>query len=160
MTTRIQSYIQQFAQIFNGSPWLDESFSKKLNNLSEKKIFTQFPNNNHSVAEVVSHIIVWRMEIIRRLDENSSKRRLTEESLDNWKDLQVLQQIGWQQLYADLSQSQQQLTKLLQDKDDTFLDEQLGETEFNKEYFVAGILHHDLYHLGQIGLILKWSKAE
>ncbi len=39
-----------------------------------------------------------------------------------------------------------------------FLDGQLGETEFNKEYFVAGLLHHDLYHLGQIGLILKWAK--
>lgn len=159
MTTRIQSYIEQFNQIFDGNPWLDETFSKKLNNLPDKEAFNPSPDNNHSVAEVVSHIIVWRREIIRRLKENSSERLLTEESADNWKNLQVLQQIGWPKLYEDLKQSQQQLIELLENKNDAFLDEQLGETAFNKEYFVAGILHHDLYHLGQIGLILKWSKA-
>ena len=89
---------------------------------------------------------------------NSSERLLTEESIDNWKNLRELQQTGWQQLYADFNQSQDELINFLQGKDDNFLDGQLGETEFNKEYFVAGLLHHDLYHLGQIGLILKWSK--
>ena len=160
MTTRIQSYIEQFSQIFGGDPWLNESFGKKLNDLSDKEVFTQSPGNNHSVADVVSHVTVWRDEIIRRLKYNSSERLLTEESTDNWKKPEVLRQAGWQKLYADFIESQQQLMKLLEDTNDTFLDEQLGETEFKKEYFVAGILHHDLYHLGQTGLILKWSKVK
>lgn len=158
MKARIRSYIEQFSQIFEGNPWLDESYSKKLNNLSDEQVFTQSPYHNHSVAEVVSHIIVWRKEIIRRLTHNSSQRLLTGESDDNWKGLAQLQQIGWQQLYADLKHSQQQLIDLLENIDDSFLDEQLGETEFNKEYFVAGLLHHDLYHLGQVGLIVKMGK--
>ena len=160
MRTRIHSYKEQFTQVFDGEPWLDESFQKKLNNLKDKEVFTHSPDNNHSVAQVVSHIVVWRREVIRRLNDNSSERLLTEESTDNWKNSLVLREAGWQQLYADLRQSQQQLMKLLEDKDDDFLDEQLGDTTFKKEYFLAGILHHDLYHLGQIGLILKWSKAE
>lgn len=102
----------------------------------------------------------WRKEIVRRLVNNSSQRELTEESPGNWKPLAELQQSGWQQLYADFKQSQQHLMNLLEGKDDRFLDEQLGKTEFNKEYFVAGLLHHDLYHLGQIGLILKWIKQK
>lgn len=158
MTSRIQTYINQFNQVFNGNPWLDESFSKKLDNLSEAQAFTPSPGNNHSVAEVVSHLTEWRKEIIRRLIDNSSERRLTDESPDNWKTITQLQQTGWQQLYDDFKQSEQQLLKLLESNDDDFLDRQLGETEFNKEYFVAGLLHHDLYHLGQIGLILKWAK--
>ena len=160
MRTRVQSYIKQFTQIFDGDPWLDESFHKKLNNLSDEEAFTQSPDNNHSVADVVSHVIVWRNEIIRRLNHNSSQRLLTEESTDNWRKPEALRQAGWQQLYSNFEESQQQLMKLLEDKHDDFLDEQLGETEFNKEYFLAGILHHDLYHLGQIGLILKWSKVK
>lgn len=158
MHTRIQSYIQQFNQIFNGEPWLGESFGKKLNEISEKQAFTKSPDNNHSVADIVSHVTVWRKEIIRRLIYNSSERLLTEESIANWKNPEELQQAGWQQLYIDLKQSQEQIIQLLENKDDSFLESQLAETEFNKEYFLAGILHHDIYHLGQIGLILKWAK--
>ncbi len=155
---RIKSYINQFSLVFNGNPWLDESFAKKLDGLSEAEAFTQSPGHNHSIAEVVSHLIEWRKEIIRRLVDNLSDRRLTDESPDNWKPLAQLREESWQKLYSDLKQSQQQLINLLEGKDDIFLDEQLGDTGFNREYFVAGLLHHDIYHLGQIGLILKWAK--
>jgi len=158
MNPRIQSYIIQFSQLFDGAPWLDETFSKKLDGLTDAEAFVPSPGNNHSVAEVVSHVIEWRNEIIRRLSEDSAERRLTEDIGNNWMPLDQLQQIGWQQLYADLKESQQRLISLLESKDDNFLDEPLADTEFNKEYFVAGILHHDVYHLGQIGLILKWVK--
>jgi uncharacterized damage-inducible protein DinB len=158
MLSKMQSYIEQFNQIFNGNPWLDETFSKKLDNLSEQQAFIQSPGNNHSVAEVVSHIIVWRKEVLRRLTQNTAERLLTEESADNWKPLYVLQPDGWQQLYSDFKQSQQELFHFLESRDDNFLAEQIGETELNKEYFVAGLLHHDIYHLGQIGLILKWAR--
>lgn len=158
MTSRIQAFKNQFIEIFDGNPWLDETFFKKLNNLSETQAFAQAPGNNHSVAEVVSHIIEWRKEIIRRLTDNSSERMLTGESPDDWKPVGQLQQIGWQQLYADFTKSQQQLLNLLQGKDDNFLDSPNGESGFNNEYLVAGLLHHDLYHLGQIGLILKWAR--
>ena len=156
--SRIESYINQFNQLFNGDPWLDETFAKKLDSLTSEQAFIQAPGNNHSVAEVVSHVIEWRKEVIRRLAENSSERRLTGESGENWKSLEQLQRIGWQQLYSNLKQTQQELVNLLETKGDHFLDEQLADTEFDKEYFLAGILHHDLYHLGQIGLILKWAK--
>ena len=76
ITACINSYTQQFSQVFNGNPWLDESFSKKLDDLSEVEAFTQSPNHNHSVAEVVSHITEWRKEILRRLADNSPERML------------------------------------------------------------------------------------
>lgn len=155
MKSRIQSYKEQFRYLFDGNPWLDETFSKKLDNLSEQQVFKQSPGHNHSAAEVVSHITEWRKEIIRRLKYNSSERLLTEQSAHNWRDLQQLQQAGWHQLYTDLKQSQHEVIDLLENKDDNFLDELPGDSEFNKEYFLAGLLHHDMYHLGQIGLILK-----
>lgn len=158
MSLCIDSYKQQFSQVFNGNPWLDETFSKKLDDLTELQAFTQAPGSNHSVAEVVSHIIEWRKEIIRRLIHNSSERMLTDKSPKDWIPLEQLRKKGWRLLYADFKKSQQQLMSLLESKDDNFLHEQLSDTGLTKEYFVAGLLHHDLYHLGQIGLILKWAR--
>lgn len=65
MKTRIQSYIEQFTQLYDGDPWLDETFNKKLDDLDEEQAFTKAPGNNHSVAEVVSHLIEWRKEYMR-----------------------------------------------------------------------------------------------
>ena len=84
MRSRIYSYLEQFNQVFNGNPWLDESFSKKLDDLSDEQVFSQSPGHNHSVAEVVSHITEWRKEIIRRLNYNSPERILTVENKNNW----------------------------------------------------------------------------
>jgi len=157
MNTQIKSYIQQFSDVFNGNPWLDETFAKKLDSLTAQQAFTAAPDNNHTVAEVVSHIIIWREELLCRLANNSSKRLLTEEG-DDWKPLQALQQTGWPQLFSAFKQSQQQLISFLESRDDDFLRQPHADTRWNNEYFVAGLLHHDLYHLGQIGLILKWAR--
>ncbi len=158
MNKRIKSYIEQFSQLFNGTPWLDETFSKKLDNLTEEQVFQQAPNNNHSVAEVMSHLIVWRKEILRRLIHNSSSSSLTDQSFENWLPLNQLKQTGWQSLKNSFNETQQQLIQFLESKEDNFLDQKLADTEYNMEYYVAGLVHHDAYHLGQIGLILKWVK--
>src|ERR1044071_8698680 len=107
MSDCIESYIIQFKQLLNGTPWLDETFSKKLDNLSENEAFTRAPDNNHSVAEVVWHLTAWRNEYIRRLSENSPDRMLNDDSPDNWKNHEFLTQYGWQQIYADFKHSHQ-----------------------------------------------------
>lgn len=157
MNTQIKSYIHQFNDVYNGSPWLDETFAKKLDSLTAEQAFTQAPDNNHSVAEVVSHIIIWRNELLRRLAANSSERGLTEDG-DDWKSLQELQQTGLEQLYTAFKKSQQRLIGFLEALDDEFLRRQHADTIWDNEYFIAGLLHHDLYHLGQVGLILKWAR--
>jgi uncharacterized damage-inducible protein DinB len=158
MKSRIVSYVNQLNGLYNGDTWLEESFSKKLNSLSDEKAFSPSPGHNHSVAEVVSHIIEWRKELVRKLKYNSSERCLTLESDKNWIALKLLKQMGWHHLYTELENTQREIIDLLQQKDDDFLDEPLGDTKFSKEYYVTGLLHHDLYHLGQIGLILKFQK--
>jgi uncharacterized damage-inducible protein DinB len=120
MNTRIQSYVHQFNEIFAGSPWIDETFSGKLDGLTEEQVFTQAPGNNHSVAEIVSHIVVWRNEITRRLANNVSDTLLTDESPENWLPLHELKRTGWQELYHLLHRSQKELIALLEDKDDAF----------------------------------------
>jgi uncharacterized damage-inducible protein DinB len=158
MNKRIQSYIDQFNQIFNGDPWLDETFRKKVGDLTDAQVFVKSPNENHSVAEVISHLIVWRREYLRRLADDSPERMLGDESPHNWKPVDALKKEGWQTLYEDFRNTQRELIELLQDKDDSFLDELLAGTDHIKEYYLAGLLHHDVYHLGQVGLILKWVK--
>jgi hypothetical protein len=65
-----------------------------------------------------------------------------------------LQQKGWRNLLADFKQSQESLIALLNARNDDFL-----RTEYQEgaafDYAVEGIIHHDIYHLGQIGLVIS-----
>jgi len=136
MKSRISSYREQFNQIFSGVSWLDESFSKKLDNLSDVQVFSKSPCHNHSIAEVVSHITEWRKEIVRRLNRNSSERMLTIESANNWVSLQQLKETGWPQLYADLKESQQEINNLLENKDERFLGRNLVKSTVLPDYCI------------------------
>lgn len=53
MKSRISFHGEQFNQIFNGDSWLDESFSKKLDDLSDVNVFSELLGHNYSVAEMV-----------------------------------------------------------------------------------------------------------
>ena len=46
-------------------------------------------------------------------------------------------------------------TSLSNQNDDYLLLKYAPETEHNNMYLIEGCLHHDIYHLGQIGLTIK-----
>ena len=159
-TQAVKSYKQQFEQLFDGSPWLDETFEKKLAGVSEHDLFESPHPEVHSAAQVVSHVVEWRKEVIRRLEENVSDRQLTMKSPENWKSTDELKAMGWNALYDDLKKVQHRIVALLKEKSDSYLRQKQGASTFDNEYFIAGLLQHDAYHLGQIGLILKMVRLE
>ena len=79
----IKDLIDQFIEIQNGTPWLDETFDKKLLKINDKNAFTRPLPDVHSVAEILSHLLVWRFEILSRLEGND--RILWADSAENWK---------------------------------------------------------------------------
>ena len=150
----IKDLIDQFIEIQNGTPWLDETFDKKLLKINDKNAFTRPLPDVHSVAEILSHLLVWRFEILSRLEGND--RILWADSAENWKSNEELEKNGWEDLIRRFEQSQDKLIGFLQSKEDTFLENAYKDKNF--KYLVEGLLHHDLYHLGQIGLVNKMLK--
>ncbi|WKN43403.1 DinB family protein [Tunicatimonas pelagia] len=153
--TYTNALANQFEAIYEGEPWLDETFAKKLNGLTETQAFTRPSSNLRSVAEIISHLIAWRNDVLHRLQGNP--RQVSMESSTNWPDREELQSVGWRTLKLQLAENQESLLALLRANDDEFLnqvDEHSSENE-TFGYLIEGLLHHDCYHLGQIGLIIK-----
>ncbi|MEM9672820.1 MAG: DinB family protein [Bacteroidota bacterium] len=151
---RINALIDQFEALYQGEPWLDETFVKKLENLDESRAFTRPMPNVHSVGEIISHLVAWRNDIVHRLQGNP--RQLFMESPDNWTTNQELQSEGWKALKERFATNQQALIALLRERDDSFLNQVDEHSSTNEtfEYLLEGLVHHDCYHLGQIGLII------
>lgn len=149
----IQNFIQQLKDVQDGNSWLDENFSKKLDKITEENAFIRPIPEIHSIAELVAHILIWRLEGIKKLQ--GKKSEITSHSPENWRNNQVLKEIGWKKLKNDLFKSQQEVIDLIKDKSDNFLIENDYVPGYSYKYLLDGWVHHDIYHLGQIGVTIK-----
>lgn len=150
--TLVNNFIRQLKEIEEGSPWFDQSLKQKLEDLAESTVFVKPLPAVHSVAEHVSHMLQWRKECILRF--NGSRTELMN-SPEDWKDNDQLKKIGWPELKSSLYNSTQSMIQLIAGKDDSYLDTVFQDTDYNYKYLIEGIILHDIYHLGQIGVTLK-----
>lgn len=157
MNLLINNFIKQLQETQNGSGWIGENFDKKLNKITAKTAFLQPINSIHSVAEIISHLTIWRQEAILKI--NTGKGSITDDLEANWFKNEQLKKIGWQQLLINYTNSFNEFIELLKTKNHSFLQENYYDTDYKGNYpyqfLIEGILQHDLYHLGQIGLVLK-----
>lgn len=155
--TLINNFIRQINELENGSLWFDQSLRDKLDNLTDSIAFEKPLPEVHSIAEHVSHMLEWRKECIVRF--NDGKNELMH-SPDDWKDNLQLKKIGWIRLKQDLFDSSKSMIELINGKDDSYLDTKFQDTEYTYKYLIEGIIHHDVYHLGQIGVVLKLIQSK
>ena len=148
----INNFIRQINELENGSLWFDQSLRDKLDTITDSVAFEKPLPSVHSVAEHVSHMLEWRKECILRF--SGGKNELMH-SPEDWKDNSQLKIIGWPQLKQALFESSKSMIKLIEGKDDAYLDTRFQDTEYTFKYLIEGIIHHDIYHLGQIGVVLK-----
>lgn len=148
----IKNIIRQLNEIQDGSLWFDQCFKEKINSLSDTEALTRPLPQIHSVAEHVSHILEWRKECMRRY---KGQRTDLMNSQEDWKDNTALSKIGWTNLKNLFYESTVTLINAMENKDDIYLETRFLDTEYNFHYLIEGIIQHDIYHLGQIGVTIK-----
>ena len=94
----------------------------------------------------------------------TGKGSKTDDCEENWLNNDKLKVIGWDRIKSSYNKTQSDLIELLKSKKGDFLTEEYYDTDF-KGYFtynwlLNGILQHDAYHLGQIGIIIKYLKMK
>ena len=154
----IENILRQLEEVQNGKLWIGSTFSSKLKNVNENLFFTRPIKDLHSIAEIISHLTLWRNETILKI--RTGKGSKTDDCEENWLSNDRLEPLGWEYLKSAYDKSLTELIDLLKSKDDKFLDEEYYDTDFKNYYkysfVINGMLHHDIYHLGQLGIIIKY----
>lgn len=144
-------YTAQFAAMYDGQPWYGDSICHILESITPAKAYWQPTPNAHSIAQLVSHMIYWRLELIKRL-EGDVEYKPSMKSEDNWKSNEQLKKTKWKLLKKSLEESQTKLLFLLSKQKDTLLKKKYSEKATFLD-LINGILQHDLYHTGQIAYL-------
>lgn len=158
----IKDLVKQLNDIQKNKLWMGDNFEKKLNNISAEEAFIRPLKKLNSVAQIIAHLTFWNRDLITKL--NTSEGIFLESDKENWNSTEELQKQGWSTICENHQSSLHEVLKILNSKDDSFLKQVYYDQDFKQsftyEFVLNGALHHHLYHLGQLGIVIKLIKLE
>lgn len=159
MDNHIQQLIFKFQESFDGRPWFGESLMTKLNAVDVKTVNHRPLPSQNSIARLVQHIINWRIFAIKKL-QGDADFDIKQNDSNDWTDVHINNARDWNKLKATLQDTQEKITGLLSSKDDKFMKQRVPGRQYDFQYLIEGLLQHDIYHLGQIGLVHKLTESK
>ncbi len=160
MKEKINEVIRSMSEAFEGEPWYGDSVMRKLENVPYVIGYKTCIPESHSVSQIVGHLIAWKTYVAEKLNKNKdySIKLDTEE---DWPNIEVHSREEWEELKRKLVAAQFRIYEILNaQEDDSFLNEAVEGKGYDYAYLLKGIIQHDIYHIGQIGLIESQLKKK
>jgi uncharacterized damage-inducible protein DinB len=155
MNREILLLAEQIKETYEGDPWFGRSVKALLAEVNDRIAFER-PNEQHSILELVWHMITWREFTISRLRREDKDLHYFE--VNDWRGLDHGDKNLWHQGLQRLQETQHELTLLMQQQDDAILSERVEGREYDFRTLLNGIIQHDIYHTGQIAYLTKLLK--
>jgi len=137
---------KQLERTYSGDPWHGPSLRAILEGIVGPVAKALPISLAPSIAELAAHILSSREEALRRLEGRGGGVP----AAGNWPE-----PLEWSELLARLDSSHDALTKAVAALDEDVLDEKVEGRRESYYVLLQGIIHHDLYHAGQIAILKK-----
>lgn len=148
-TERINNLLHR---TYHGEAWHGPPIVKVLQDVTASQAATSPLTNAHSIWEIVLHLITWQDAVARHL-QGEAYRPSPEANFPPLPS--PSDEEAWQTTRQALEASALNLQRQLQSFADENLDT-LGANGYVSNYVeLHGMIHHNLYHLGQIVLLKK-----
>jgi uncharacterized damage-inducible protein DinB len=138
--------VRQLDRVFNGPAWHGPSIIETLDQITEAHAQNKF-KDSHTLIQLIAHMATWRRFVIERLNGNAAFDVSEEQNFGAPASLQATIQ--------QLKDTQQELVKAIENFPEERLKDKVDTRNYSFQTMLHGILHHDLYHLGQIGLLKR-----
>lgn len=138
--------LRQLDRVFNGPAWHGPSVSETLKEITERNALNKV-GDSHTTVQLIAHMAAWRNFVIEKLAGN--------DAYDVSEDVNFPSKPNLQESIIALMQSQEKLMWAIEQFPEERLRDKVPHREYSFQTMLHGILHHDLYHLGQLGLLKK-----
>jgi uncharacterized damage-inducible protein DinB len=152
MNKEIQSIITNLERVNTGQPWYGRAVFEMLDEIDPSIVYKK-PNNQHSLAELLYHMITWADFTLHRVLGDQEKDMEAFEKLD-WRKIDPRVHT-WEKGLAGFKEIHLKLVSLLNEKDDSFLGQAVDYRKYNYRFLLNGLIQHNIYHIGQIAYVKK-----
>lgn len=142
--TQKEIILRQLERTFNGPAWHGPSVVETLDKISKTTASNSF-KDSHTIIQLIAHMATWRKFVVERLNGNTTYEVSEEMNFPSPADLQSA--------IEELKSTQQSLLQAIKNFPEEKLRDKVNTREYSFQTMLHGILHHDLYHLGQITLL-------
>jgi len=119
-----------------------------------QKAFKKPGQQSHSAWEIAHHLFAWKDLLVKRLNGQNGVS-IDVDSKEDWAPMPKEMNGQWNSLVKQLKQNQEELVTALKKWKDADLDKNFAGTGYSLRTFLNGQIQHDIYHIGQIALVLK-----
>lgn len=149
--SEIERIRDQLERAFDGEAWYGNSLCEILADVTaEKAVARPFPQALN-IWELVLHV-TFTEEIMRRRIEGE---RAEISGAEDFPSIQDTSEPAWKQTLENLQNSHQKLKETINQLDETQLNETVAGQDYSKYFLLHGLIHHLIYHAGQIALLKK-----
>jgi hypothetical protein len=151
MTSHLENILNNLAETYEGMPWHGNSLKELLKDVDVKIAFYRPFEGKHNIAELVAHILVWRQFAIEMLNKNYTFK-IDIGTLADFPEVVESEKV-WRELLLLLDENQVELIEKLTQFNASNLEDDIPQRNFSYRFLFEGVVHHDVYHGGQIGFI-------
>lgn len=139
---------------YGGEAWHGPSTYEILEGVTpEAAVFRPSPRV-HNIAELVVHLTNWRIFVLEKLTGSESFDIILNSEAD-WSVIDELTPERWAEIQENLKETQDELLETLTRVHTARLSESVPGRRYNYYTLLHGLMHHDIYHSGQIALLKK-----
>jgi uncharacterized damage-inducible protein DinB len=153
MNKETQSIIRNLQNTLGGEPWFGRAVYPIMEEVDVSKVYTRPKGTEHSLIELLYHMITWAEFTLSKIDKSSSLNLAASEEMD-WREINPSVHT-WQAGMDEFRKIHEQIIAVLQTKDDSFLSGIADERKYNFRFLLNGLIQHNIYHLGQIAYLNK-----
>lgn len=141
----------QLERALKGDAWHGDSWREVLEDVSLADAVRRPIPQAHSIAEIVLHTTTWHEVVKRRLDGETPA--VTDEQ--NWPKAVFASEAEWTAATERLFETGQLLADTVGAFPEARLPDERPANAGTWYHLAIGILQHELYHAGQVGLLRK-----
>jgi uncharacterized damage-inducible protein DinB len=153
MNKEIAAIIRKMKSVNTGQPWFGRAAFVILDEVDPAKAMLRPGNAGHSMTDLIYHMNTWADFTLKRIEGDKIKDMGAFEKLD-WRKIDPRIH-SWKKGLKEFKKVQQEIMRILQTKDDAFLEQKVDYRTYNYRFLLEGMIQHTIYHLGQIAYLHK-----
>jgi uncharacterized damage-inducible protein DinB len=149
---KTNDFITRIEEIYSGNPWYGNSILETLKNINSGEAVKEIFPGGHTMVDLIYHMITWRYFTVKQL-QGDGEYDVKQNDQNDWRAIDYNKKNLWEDTLSDFENMHKALLTELKNFKDEKLEEKIPARNFTYEYLLSGLIQHDIYHLGQIGLI-------
>ena len=153
--TRREQLIHSLESVLEGNPWYGNSIFSALDKISSENVDHAFQAlNDKSVSEYLLHMIAWQDFVLEKLRGNMSYD-IELGSEQDWLKNNSPSEDSWSELLTQFKNQNSEILNELKSRSESDFDQLVPGKSYTLSFMIEGLIHHNLYHLGQIVILNK-----